>query len=140
MSKFDDLIKNKMETLSEETGVYGNGTATQTATPASPVAGSNVVPTQQNAQPTQQALTNTVPQQQTEQPQQPVQPQQVEQQLANAFKTMNFGDPNVTVQALNNAIKTAGNVPGLSDFFTNVAFDPKQGFIVAQQQAAGGNR
>jgi hypothetical protein len=135
MSKFNDLIMSKLETLNEVTGVYGNGAAAPNTTNNSSVNVSPAQATQQNAQPTQQAQTQVQPLTQTQQPQQP---QQTEQQLANVFKTMNFGDPNVTVQALNNAIKSAGNIPGLSDFFTNVAFDPKQGFVIAQQSNAGG--
>jgi len=40
-------------------------------------------------------------------------------------------------QVLNTAIKNAGNVPGMNEFFTNLGYDPQQGFVYnpqAQQQ------
>ena len=49
---------------------------------------------------------------------------------------MKFSDQNQAVQVLNNAMKTAGNTPGIKEFFGSLGFDPKQGFMVTQQKAA----
>lgn len=113
MNKFDEIINSKKSQLNELAG----GTA-------------NV-----------QQIAQGQPQQ--GQPQQPVQGQQPQQGqqsdpaqiLAQAFQGMKFADPNTSVQVLNNALKTAGNAPGIKEFFGSLAFDPKQGFMITQQKA-----
>lgn len=125
MSKFDDVIKQKRDQLNEIAG--GTANVQQIAQQTQP----GQQPGQQGQQPGQQ------PAQQQTQGQQPGQqstdPAQI---LAQAFQGMKFSDQNQAVQVLNNAMKTAGNAPGIKEFFGSLGFDPKQGFMVTQQKTA----
>ena len=112
MSKFDDIIKQKKGQLNEIAG----GTA-------------NVQQLVQQGQQQAQQQPQQQPQQQTQQP-------DPTQALAQAFQAMKFTDPNTATQIMNNALKTAGNAPGIKEYFTSLAFDPKQGFMVTQQKGA----
>lgn len=120
MSKFDDVIKQKRDQLNEIAG----GTANVQQMAQQP----------QTPNPTGQ----TQPAQQPQGQQQGQTPQSSDpaQSLAQAFQGMKFSDPNQAVQVLNNAMKTAGNAPGIKEFFGSLGFDPKQGFMVTQQKAA----
>ena len=122
MSKFDNIIAAKLGHLSEA----APNTPGSMAQPGQPSA-----QTQPTAQPNQQQGQQP-DQQQTQQPQQQGQPGDA---LANAFKSLKFGDANTAVKSFNDALKTAGNVPGMKEFFSSLAYDPQKGFLIAQQQA-----
>lgn len=112
MSKFQDLLKEKYGQLDEQ---IPTGQVQQ--------------PTQQTQQTQGQQPTNQQAQQQTQQQQPPP-----EQSLVQAFQGINFKDPNTAVQQLNTAMKNAGNIPGMQDFWPNVAYDPQKGFMYQQAQ------
>ena len=128
MSKFDDVVKQKRDQLNEFlTPPAANDIQAgqqKVAQPGQPQPG-------QTGQPQQ-----TQPGQQNTQQGQPQQSSDPAQTLAQAFQTMKFSDQNQAVQVLNNAMKTAGNAPGIKEFFGSLGFDPKQGFMVTQQKAA----
>jgi hypothetical protein len=130
MSKFEDVIATKLEQLDEiDASMTSQGQQAQAGTQQ---------PAQQPTQPQQpqQPQQQQQPQQPEQQEQQPPEQQQTnpEESLAQAFQSINFGDSAKATQALNNALKTAGNVPGMNEFFSALAFDPEKGFMAAQAQ------
>jgi hypothetical protein len=118
MNKFDNIISTKMGQLNE-VAVAGAAQAATTATPGA-------------AQPTAQPASQAAAQSQTAQPA----PVSTEDALTKAFQTLKFSDANTAVKALNTAYKGAGNVPGIKEFFGQLAFDPQKGFLVQQAQSA----
>lgn len=125
MNKFDEIIATKFEQLNEVTGLMGSNTPT-----ATPAQGTTPAPAPQGTTPAQADPNKP---QEPAQNQNQNQNQNPEQALANVFKTLKFSDPNTAVTALNNAMKGAGNVPGIKEFFSGLAFDPQKGFVMAQQ-------
>ena len=121
MSKFDDVIKQKRDQLNEIAG--GTTNVQQTAQP--PQQGQQPQPPQQGQQPQPNQTQGQTPQS-----------SDPAQTLAQVFQRMKFSDPTQAVQVLNNAMKTAGNAPGIKEFFGSLGFDPKQGFMVTQQKTA----
>ena len=120
MSKFDDTIKTKLKQLNEA-GV---------GAPMAPISPTAVSPTN-TAQPTDANAA------QTETPPDQSQPTDPGSALAKVFQQIKFSDRSSTLQTLNNAMKTAGNMPGIKEFFTGVGFDPKTGqFMDVQGQQA----
>jgi hypothetical protein len=120
MSKFDDIINQKKGQLNEIAG--GTTNVQQVA--------QGQQPAQQPAQQTQQG------QQPAQQPAQQTQQADPAQTLAQAFQAMKFTDPATATQIFNNAMKTVGNAPGIKEYFTSLAFDPKQGFMNTTQSSA----
>ena len=107
MNKFDQIVQEKLEQLNEQ----------DVAVPVGAV--------QQQAQPGVQ------PNQAQQQPQQQETP---EQTLTRVFQTLKFSDPNGAIKTLNTAVKGAGKVPGINEFFSTLAYDPQKGFVIKQQQ------
>lgn len=133
MSKFDDVIKQKRDQLNEIAG--GTANVQQTAQPPQQVQ----QPQPNQPQPNQSQPNQTqgqTPNPQNQQQGQAPQSSDPAQTLAQAFQGMKFSDPTQAVQVLNNAMKTAGNAPGIKEFFGSLGFDPKQGFMVTQQKTA----
>lgn len=119
MSKFDTLISTKLgqlnEVLSPATGSVAQPNPTGQLAP--------------QAATTPQATTTS----QTAQPTQP-QADAPEAALTKIFQTLKFSDPNTAVKTLNTALKGAGQVPGINEFFSSLGYDPKSGFMIAQQK------
>lgn len=124
MSKFDTLISTKLGQLNEVLTAAATTTGGATQPGLTGVATPNAQPGVTGQQPTQ--------------PTQPTQTEAPEQALTKIFQTLKFSDPNTAVKTLNTALKGAGNVPGISEFFGSLGYDPKTGFIMTQQKAAQG--
>ena len=140
MSRFDDTISTKLKQLNEiASGV--NGAPAQnpalTAAASNPTGQANPTGASQTAQaaPTSPATPTGAADPTKAQETQAAQATDPGAELAKVFQTLKFSDPNSSVQAFNNAMKTAGNAPGIKEFFSSLAFDPTKGFLVAQPQS-----
>jgi hypothetical protein len=121
MNKFDEVISTKLGQLNEV--ITPAGTAQPGATPGSaPVVTPSTQPTTSQATP-QPAQA------------QPAQAESPEQALTKIFQTLKFSDPNTAVKTLNTALKGAGKVPGINEFFGSLGYD-QNGFKVVQQTPA----
>jgi hypothetical protein len=125
MNLFDKVIQSKLSQLHEAEGMT---TGVAQATPAAPAPAQAGTATPQATAPNTPQATND-----TSQTAQQAKPEGTEQALSKVFQTMKFSDSKTTLNALNNALKTSGNVPGIKEFFSSLAFDPKAGFTTVQQ-------
>jgi len=116
MSTFDEILKYKLEQIDEAGGVPGQPVQATQPTQQTGVPGATQTP-QQNA-PVQQAPTQTGT---TAGP---------EQHLVNSFQQMDFKNPETAVKQINVALKNAGNVPGMQEFWQQVGYAPDQGFVL----------
>jgi len=123
MSKFTELLRQKSIEILGEAPVP----PTAGVQPGQQPGQQPVQPGQQPAQPGQQAQQQAQPTQQQEGP---------ESFLVKALQQMPMKNGQQAAQVLNTAIKNAGNVPGMSEFFTNLGYDPNQGFVYNPQQQA----
>jgi len=127
MSKFEDLIQTKFSHLDEAEGYQPLATQSTATTPQS-----TATTPQSTATAPQSPQQGQTPPQQGQQPeqQQPVNPSET---LAQVFQAISFSNPGEAAQAMNDALKTAGNVPGMQEFFSSLAYDSQNGFRTAQQ-------
>ena len=142
MSKFEDLIQTKFSHLDEAEGYQPLATQSTATTPQSTATTpqSTATTPQSTATAPQSPQQGQTPPQQGQQPEQQ-QEQQPEQQqpvnpsetLAQVFQAISFSNPGEAAQAMNDALKTAGNVPGMQEFFSSLAYDSQNGFRTAQQ-------
>jgi hypothetical protein len=128
MNKFDQIIASKLGQLTEADGMQAG--AAQSA-PAAPAQAGTATPAA--TAPTTNAA---APASNTSQTTQQAKPEGPDQALSKVFQTLKFSDPKTTLNALNNALKTSGNVPGIKEFFSSLAFDPKAGFTTVQPNQA----
>ena len=52
-----------------------------------------------------------------------------EQHFVNGLKGMDFKNSANAIKTLNTAMKNAGNIPGMQEFWQNVGYDPNNGFV-----------
>ena len=138
MSKFDEVITVKLGQLSEATfppttsasSGQSGANLQSTANTQSTTSATNTTNPQNSVNPSNTAdttkTTNTTNNQPTN--------QQPEQMLAGLFQKINWADSNAATTVLNNALKAAGSVPGISDFFSKATYNPQTGFSIAQVQ------
>lgn len=121
MSKFNSLIEVKYQQLNEAP-IPGTAPVTSPA----PIQGANQTASPQSPQTQTQPVT---------QPQQSQQ-QDPAQQLGNILNQVKFGDPNVAIKVLNDALTKSGNRNDQMKFWPNVAYDAKaHQFKYVQPQA-----
>lgn len=128
MNKFDTVIQTKLSQINEADGMT-TGVAQAAPAQAAPAQAGTATP--QATAPNTSQTTND-----TSQTAQQAKPEGPEQALSKVFQSMKFSDSKTTLSALNNALKTSGNVPGIKEFFSSLAFDPKTGFTTVQQNQA----
>jgi len=131
MNKFDQIISTKLTQLNEVDATQTSAAPVTAPATAGATTQATQAPAQATTEPAAQTQTAATPE---------AKPATPDQALANVFKTMKFGDSKASVQAMNNALKTSGNIPGIKEFFGSLAFDPKTGQFttVKSSQAQAG--